>query len=208
MSAANGKLVYWIQLTTGVPTYAIRQTGIEEAFKLLGLSLQICNANLTPTGAAACADQALNANAGGIILDAIDPGWIAAQMSKIQSSGTALVVAEEGFQTPTFPKEGFVAGNLPLQERMAAVWSIADSGGKANVLVVGASTPQVDDYIAGALDEYKQNCPGCQVTVIKPDASQVPQLPATVSAAITSHPDTNYVLSFSETFVPPISERN
>jgi ribose transport system substrate-binding protein len=204
VSAASGKLVYWIQLTSGIPTYAIRQSGMEAAFGILGIHLQICNANLTPSGAAACAQQALNAKAAGIILDAIPVAWIAAQMSQIQSTGTALELAEQGFPTPTFPKEGAVAGNLPLQNAMAASWVIVDSGGKANVIIVGSPDVLVATYVGGALNEFQQDCSGCQVTVIKPDFTQLPQLPATVSAAITSHPNTNYVLSFSETEVPSI----
>jgi ribose transport system substrate-binding protein len=79
--------------------------------------------------------------------------------------------------------------------KAAADWMIKDSGGKANVLIVGGSdivpSPGTIDTM---VNEFKQHCSGCTTTVTNiPVADWNTKTQGVVQSQLQSHPNVNYV---------------
>src|ERR1700759_2826819 len=74
VTSLSGKTVYYIPITQQSPQFAVTQAALESAFGKVGIKLQVCNGNATPTGIAACLTQATKAKAGAIITAAIASG--------------------------------------------------------------------------------------------------------------------------------------
>jgi ribose transport system substrate-binding protein len=79
--------------------------------------------------------------------------------------------------------------------KAAADWMIKDSGGKANVLIVGGSdivpSPGTIDTMT---KEFKEHCSGCATTVTNiPVADWNTKTQGVVQSQLQSHPQVNYV---------------
>jgi ribose transport system substrate-binding protein len=80
--------------------------------------------------------------------------------------------------------------------RGVADWIIADSNGRAHVLIQELTdSPSTIQYIQqGAVPEFTKYCPQCHVTIAKVNIANTPLIPSQTSSALLSHPDVNYVM--------------
>src|SRR5262249_37743930 len=86
----------------------------------------------------------------------------------------------------------YVAG-VADQPSQIAWWIIANSGGKANAILAQESdSPSSIAYVQDSLSIYKDNCPGCTVTVKNITATTNSQLASDTSSNLLSNPDATY----------------
>jgi ribose transport system substrate-binding protein len=90
--------------------------------------------------------------------------------------------------------------------RGVADWIIADSNGKANVLIAELTdSPSTQAWIQkGAVAEYKKNCPGCKTTVAKINIASLQLAPSKISSELLRNQDTNYVQPQFDAVAQPI----
>jgi ribose transport system substrate-binding protein len=90
--------------------------------------------------------------------------------------------------------------------RTLADWTIADSGGKADVLLIGGPDFTFNDpVIATMRAEYAKYCPGCNFKVANiPAADWASKIPTTVVAEVQKNPNLGYVIPFSDPAAPSV----
>jgi ribose transport system substrate-binding protein len=92
------------------------------------------------------------------------------------------------------------------QPSQVAWWIIANSQGKANAILAQESdSPSSIAYVQNSLAIYKQNCPGCTVTVKSITATTNSQLASDTSANLLSNPNaTYYYTEFEDSLDPTV----
>jgi ribose transport system substrate-binding protein len=150
-----------------------------------------------------------------IILDtAPDPRQLQPQIAAAKAAGIPVLVTH--FYDATSPQPpacvGCAAGVTAIVKAPISVaggaeadWIIADSGGKANVLIVSLNgLLPVPGMVAAAQAQFKQHCPGCKVTTTAINLSQLGTAGAfsQVSSALVQNPGINYVDPLFDASIP------
>jgi ribose transport system substrate-binding protein len=149
--------------------------------------------------------DAVSAGSDVILLMAIDPNFVQLGLAAAKKAGIPVLSGTDSTHSPNpiIKPSGDnldyildVSPNLPEIGRRMADWIIADSGGKANVLVIAADEfPAVRAVNQGALASFKA-CAGCVIEpLMHTTGSQVAtMLGQQVVGYLQSHPGVNYVL--------------
>ena len=206
LGSIKGKTVYYIPLTQQAPQFAVTQAALEVAFGKVGVKLQVCNGNATPTGVAACLTQATSAKAGAIITDAI-PGVLAANAFAAAEKAGIPVLNTDGIADPANPaaaKLGYIYAPASAQQVAVADWIIDDSKGKATV-VINESTdgPAPVAYVTAGQAEFKKECPGCTVVINQISSANFSLIASSTSSALLKTPNVGYVVSEFDQYLQP-----
>ncbi len=194
LSAVKGKTVMYIPLIQAVPAFAITASGLQAALQKLGAKLTICNGAGNPTSVAACVSQGISQHVAGIVTDSIPFGLAANAFTSAESKKIPVLITDQVPQASTIKsgKLEYMPGNLN-QPQLMADWIIADSKGKANV-VVGEENqgPSQIYYITHGLQpEFKHYCSACSVKVV-----DIPLDPSgaasSVNAGLNADPGAQY----------------
>lgn len=158
-------------------------------------------------------NQAITAKPDIIVLStAPDPRVLQPQLQAAKKAGIPVLVTHfYDDSSPVPPQcEGCAAGVTALVTapfnvagKAAADWIIADSGGKANTLVIGGAdilpSPATVDTVK---QEFQTNCPGCKVTVANiPVSEWNTKTQGEVQAALNKDPNINYVYPLYDAMV-------
>lgn len=150
-----------------------------------------------------------------IILDTSpDPRQLQPQIAAAKAAGIPVLVTH--FYDVTSPDPpgcaGCAAGVTAIVKAPISVaggaeadWVIADSGGKADVLIVGLNgLLPVPGMIAAADAQFRQYCPGCKVTTTAINLSQLGTAGAfgQVSSALVQDPGITYVDPLFDASIP------
>ena len=150
-----------------------------------------------------------------IILDTSpDPRQLQPQIAAAKAAGIPVLVTH--FYDATSPQPpacvGCAAGVTAIVKAPISVaggaeadWIIANSGGKANVLIVSLNgLLPVPGMVAAAQAQFKQYCPGCKVTTTAINISQLGTAGAfsQVSSALVQDPGINYVDPLFDASIP------
>ena len=150
-----------------------------------------------------------------IILDTSpDPRQLQPQIAAAKAAGIPVLVTH--FYDVTSPQPpacaGCAAGVTAIVKAPISVaggaeadWIIANSGGKANVLIVSLNgLLPVPGMVAAADAQFKQYCPGCKVTTVAINLSQLGTAGAfgQVSSALVQNPGINYVDPLFDASIP------
>lgn len=206
VDGVKGKTVYYIPITQQSPQFAVTQAALKAAFGKLGVTLQVCNGNATPTGISACLDQATKAKAGAIVTDAIPYVIAANAFAAAEAAGIPVLNTNQTADTahPAGAKLGYIYA--PGADQMVAVadWIINDSQGKADV-VINQSTdgPSPVAFVAAAKDEFAQQCPACKVTINEISSANFALIPSSTSSALLKNPNAKYVVSEFDQYLQP-----
>lgn len=207
IAQVKGKTVYYIPITQQSPLFAVTQAALTKALAKVGVSVQVCNGNATPTGIAACLTQATNAHAAGIITDAIDNHLAANAFAAAAKAGIP-VLNTDGIAEPDYPPSqylGFIYAPAAAQLVAIADWIIADSNGKASVLIDESQDgPAPTTYVAAAQAEFKKECPGCTVTINKISSANFNLIAPSTSSALLKTPNVDYVVSEFDQYLQPV----
>lgn len=178
--------------------------GVKHAGEKLGWNVTIYDGGGTPPKQNAAILDALASGANVIVTIAIDPNLIQLALSEAKKAGVPVVAGSNGIDTPNPVKltshEGLgfvfdVGPDYATLGRHAAEWIIADSKGKANVVVYSDKEfPSVMAFQVGLLDGLSK-CKTC--TISAPQyftATQIAnQLGQMTVDYLRTHPYVDYV---------------
>jgi ribose transport system substrate-binding protein len=207
VSALAGKTIYYVPVTLQAPQFASTQKIIADAADAAGLKVQVCDGKGTPTDINACITQAVSAKAGAIVTDAIAYGLAAssldaAQQAKIPVVINSQIVDEDHPASATLAYVGENAGSD--QQKALAEWTIADSGGKADLLInQNTDGPSPAAFVDAGKQVFSEKCPDCKVTINGVSSSNFSLVPSSTSAALLKDPNIGYVQSQFEQFLQP-----
>jgi ribose transport system substrate-binding protein len=215
VKSLSGKTVWYIPITEKVEFFQAVTGGLKTALGKAGVKLRTCSGEANPSATAACVNQAVDARAGIIILDAIPIAVAAQAFEAAKASNIPVLVTDQDPPPPGVP--GGVKGigdsklaysSFGFRELMAGVadWIIADSNGKANVIVTELTdSPSTQAWIEeGAIKEYKKSCPGCKTTVAKINIASLQRVPSQISSELVRNQDTNYVQPQFDAVIQPV----
>jgi len=208
VSALKGKTVYYIPLVQFIPGFVVTAATMKVALAKVGMNLQVCNGQGQPSAVAACVQQATGAGAAGIITDAIPYGMAQNALNAAKAKGIPIIITDQ------IPPPGTAANDDSVtyvpgvvdQPSQIAWWIIANSDGKANAILAQESdSPSSIAYVQDSLSIYKDNCPGCTVTVKNITATTNSQLASDTSSNLLSNPDaTYYYTEFEDSLDPTV----
>ncbi|WP_166459598.1 sugar ABC transporter substrate-binding protein [Amycolatopsis pithecellobii] len=193
--AVAGKTV--VYLKCAIVNCKIHADALAESFKPLGLNLRVVDSGLTPESFKNALATAKALHPDGVISDAIPAAIAQTTMDEMAAEGISVV--------------SIVAPDLKLSDRVANVmgvpymirqgqtmanWTIADSGGHANVLYLSDTTLSFSASTTQGLKEaYAKNCPGCTVHELATNSGEIGTvLPNKISSYLQAHPDVKYVI--------------
>lgn len=168
----------------------------KKAAESLGWTVDMADGKLDPTVWNQIVKQAVDSGIDGIISISGDPNLMTDAMASVQAKDVPFVLTS---QIPTDADtpgvDTYIAVDPVEGGNDIADWITADSGGKANVLLLDlpgyasamTRTKTIDDDLA-------RDCPGCVVT--KADIAvqtMGTSLAPLVTAQLQQHPDVNYV---------------
>jgi ribose transport system substrate-binding protein len=208
---AAGKTVWYIGTDMSIPILQTIAGQLKQALATVGVHLQICDGKGEPSQWNACANDAVDRHADAIIVESFPPQLIAGPLAHAKAAGIPVI---NGNNTdPTGPLAPGTDANVAFQYsksgRLTADWVIADSNGKANVLVIATSDVPNSSALVnnGYLAEFKARCPGCTVTTKEIPISQWSTgLGPLTQSSLTANPNIDYVIPAYDgmsTFVDP-----
>ncbi|MEQ6896374.1 substrate-binding domain-containing protein [Microbacterium sp. KR10-403] len=192
-----GGTLYYIPITSQSPEFAVDQAGVKAAADALGMKVQVCDGKGTPTEVSSCIDNATNAKATGIILDAVPYDMAANSIAAAQKAGIPVVIGNQvaDDRHPTTATFTYTAVSGSAQQQALARWIIADSDGKANVLINETTDGHSQiQYVEDALSVFKDECPGCTVATNEISSANFSQVPSSTSSALLKNSDTDYLM--------------
>jgi ribose transport system substrate-binding protein len=199
----RGRSVWYIPISLSVPVFAISNGTLTAALSKVGITEHSCSGEASPSATSACINQAVGANAGAIVTDAIPVALAANAFANARSHHIPVLVQD---QLPPTAGPGTVKGlgddqlaYQPLQAanlvEAEAYWTIADSHGKANVLLEPyTDSPSTLSYDVSTEAVFKKLCPACTVADQKIGLATASLTASQTSSALLSHPNVNYVL--------------
>lgn len=200
----RGKSVWYIPIGLSVPVFAIGNSSLQAALAKVGITEHSCSGEANPSATAACINQAVARGAAGIITDAVPVALAANAFASAESHHIPVLIADQ--LPPSGGGPGSVSGfgndKLAYSPNQAtalvtaeAEWTIADSNGKAKVLLMPyTDSPSTLAYAASTEAVFRQDCPGCTVATQNIGLANASLVPSQTSSALLSHPDTQYVL--------------
>jgi ribose transport system substrate-binding protein len=199
----RGKSVWYIPISLSVPVFAISNGTLTTALSKVGMTEHSCSGEASPSATSACINQAVGAGAGAIITDAI-PVALAANAFANAERHHIPVLSQDQLPPPGGPGtvQGLGDDRLAYQPLQAAnlveaeaYWTIADSHGRANVLLEPyTDSPSTLSYDTSTEAVFKKLCPGCTVAVQKIGLATATLTASQTSSALLAHPNSNYVL--------------
>jgi ribose transport system substrate-binding protein len=199
VSTLKGKSIWYIPLGSAVPILNAFGVGMQGALAKLGISYHTCDGKFLPTTINSCMNQAVTQGADGVVTGYIDYKLVPNAFQNLVSHHIPVLVAGEANDTgrADSPALAFddTTPTVEVLQRLNDEAVIADSNGKAKVLFVGVTdSPQTIEGAAYAKTFFHDNCPGCSFNEIDYNTASLNKVPSQVSAALISHPDTNYVV--------------
>jgi ribose transport system substrate-binding protein len=201
-----GKTVYYIPITQQSPQFAVTGAAITEAFDALGMKVQICNGNATPTEASACITQATEAKAAAIVTDAIPYGLAANALDAAQAAGVPVIISNQIADDahPNSETLHFIETPGAAQQVALAKWIALDSEGSGNVLINQSTDGKSQiAYVAAGVAELETSCPDCTVTINEVSSANFPLIPSSTSSALLKDPNISYVVSQFAQYLQP-----
>ncbi|MEV6346200.1 substrate-binding domain-containing protein [Actinoplanes sp. NPDC051851] len=157
-----------------VPSCSTPTSGMEEAAKLVGWTVKVCDGQLNPTGWGNCIRQATSAKADVVIPIGIDCASVKAPFQEAKDAGVKIVgggasdcdaaggeklMASERLQLKDVTNEQYWKLNGKLQ----ADWIIGKTNGEAKVLMLTFTDPIWGPWLAAGFKEEMATCSGCTI---------------------------------------------
>jgi ribose transport system substrate-binding protein len=207
VSKFAGRKVYYIPLVQNIPGFVVTAATMKDALSDAGLSEQVCNGQGQPSALSSCVQQAIAANAAGIVLDAAPYAMAQNALDAAKAKGIPIIIADQ--YAPSGTTNGNQVSYVPGatdQPSDIAWWVIADSQGKGKLVIAQEQdSPSAVQYVTNSLALYKQYCPGCDVKVKNISASTDTQLATDTSSNVLTDPGVDYYYTeFEDSLQPTI----
>lgn len=199
VSGLKGKTIWYVPLGGSLPIFQAFGTGIQAALSAAGMTVHTCDGNFVPTTMAACLNQAATQGAAGVISGYIDYKLVPTAYDNLVSHHIPVLIAGEaadGGKTST-ASLGFYDNSSLFNDvqklNMESV--IDDSAGKAKIVYLGVTDTTTTTASAAYAKQFvAANCPGCTFKEVDYNTASLSKVASSVSAALISNPDTNYVV--------------
>jgi ribose transport system substrate-binding protein len=210
-SKAAGKTVYYIGVDMSIPILQTIAGQLKTALATAGAKLVVCNGKGQPTEWKSCADDAVARKAGAIVVESFPAELIAGSLAAAKKAGIPVIDGNNADPTdPLGPgTDARVAFQYSKSGRLVSDWVIADSKGKANVLILQTSdVPNSKAVVKNGYEaELKEKCPGCKFTTKSiPIAQWSTNLGPLTQSSLNSDPTIDYIIPAYDgmsTFVLP-----
>lgn len=158
--------------------------GVREAAKVMGWRMRVLDGQGSVSGRTAALNQAIALKPDGIILGGFDAREQSSAIAKARAAGTPLVGWHAGPQAGPMPEEGLfvnVTTNPDEVAEIAAYYAVAQSEGKAGVVIFTDSLYAVATAKSDAMAKVIKQCSGCSLlavedTPLAETSSRMPQL--------------------------------
>ncbi|HEY0932554.1 MAG TPA: substrate-binding domain-containing protein [Trebonia sp.] len=207
VAKVKGDKILYIPISLQIGVFQATLASMQQAAGHVGITVSGCDGKFGPAGAAACVNQALAEHVSAVVLDNIPVALIGQGLHQLQAAHIA-VLEDQANPVPGNDQLAYLdVGGASLITSMAD-WIAADSGGKADVLVIEQNdTPEQVIYVNDdLLPEFKKTCPACKTKVIALGTDQLHNLPTQVETALVQDPAINYVASEFDANVPSVVE--
>lgn len=204
VKSLKGKSVWYIPISLSVPVFAIANNALHTALSKAGINEHACSGESNPSATAACINQAVARGASAIITDSVPVVIAANAFASAESHHIPVLIVNQLPPTGRIPGAVHGLGNDKLAYALVqdpalvsaeADWTIADSHGKANALLMPfTDSPSTLAYAAAAEATFHHDCPACKVTIQKIALANASLVPSQTSSALLRHPNINYVL--------------
>ena len=207
-SKAKGKVLFDIPLNSSIPTAALKLSVYKEIAKKIGFKFVDYPNQGQPSDWVQGMNTAIAQKADLIVLDGSpNPKLLEPQIKQARDAGIPVLVTHYFDETSEPPTDidAIVPAPFNLSGKLEANWVIADSGGKAGVLVVQASdAPPSAGILKTIQDEFAAACPDtCKTTVVDvPVVDWTTKTQGEVQSALVRDPNINYVLPMYDAMAP------
>ncbi len=187
-TAAKGKKVVFVaaDLKNGGILGAFE--GVKEAAKAIGWTVIVIDGQGSVSGRTAAMNQALTLKPDGIVAGGFDTNEQKVAFDAAAKSGAAVVGWHAGTHAGPEPEAGIFANVTTVPKDVsdtAAFQAIAESGGKAGVVIFTDSQYEIAVFKAKAMEAAIKNCADCKVleyvdSPIAESSQRMPQLTTTL----------------------------
>ncbi|MBV1702491.1 MAG: substrate-binding domain-containing protein [Hyphomicrobiales bacterium] len=204
--AAPDKFIVYIasdMANGGVATVA---KGVAEAAATIGWRLKVFDGAGTVAGRSHALDAAMSEKPDAIVIGGFDVSEDAKVFESAGKAGIPLVGWHSGVQVGPEPAQGIFAniGTSPKAvAQTAADLAIADSGGKAGVVILTDSNFDIAVYKARAMEAVIRTCSGCKVLefIDTPISDVAKDMPALTKSLLDRYGDKwTYTLAINDNY--------
>jgi ribose transport system substrate-binding protein len=205
----RGKTVWYVPITNAVDSLAGMGSTMSAALSHVGASVHVCDGGGLPTAVASCLTSAAQQGAAAVVTSYVDYNMAPTAFQALVAAKIPVIVGSEspppGVAASKYLQFTYGTAQTDLFNQMIAFDTIVQSNGHANVLVIRLTdSPSTTAASNLEVSAFKTYCPACQVTVIDAQTPALGQLPSAVAAALTAHPDINYVTVPTDAYLPPV----
>ncbi|KAF1020544.1 MAG: hypothetical protein GAK30_02476 [Paracidovorax wautersii] len=182
--AAVGKTVVYVAGDMKNGGHLGTWQGVQEAGKAIGWNMRVIDGQGSVSGRTAALNQALALKPDGIVVGGFDTSEQKVAFAAATKASIPLVGWHSGEQPGPNPAAGLFANvtTLPIDvSETAASWAVADSNGKAGVVIFTDSQYEIAMFKARAMEAVIKKCGGCTVlsfedSPISESSTRMPQL--------------------------------
>jgi ribose transport system substrate-binding protein len=190
-STARGTTFMVIPVLGTIPVAQITNAALKEALALVDADLVEIDGRGQVAVWARAIEQGISRRVDGIAIEGIAPRAVQAPLRAAESAGIPVVASFDS--DPGLPSEDDAA--VGVDARVSYSWSeigrrmahyiIADSNGKAHVVIISSSDVDTSkNMVDAAMEEFERLCPDCRVEVRDAPQTQPPQRLATLTRTI------------------------
>jgi ribose transport system substrate-binding protein len=194
---AAGKKAIW--LGCKYPECAAVTSGLEPATEALGWQLETVRPDLTPEAISAAWTQAVAARPDVIFaIDVVPVEAIATQLDDAERAGIQVLLTAGPTATGEHGVDAAV-GSVPFRKANSTAmtqYAIADSGGRANILLVYDPSIPLQLSVLEAAKSAAAACSGCEFGELPVQLAQAGKtVPGQVISYLQRNPDVTYVIT-------------
>ena len=186
--AATGKTIVFVGADLKNGGILGASKGVEEAGKVIGWNVRVMDGQGSVSARTAALNQALALKPAGIVVGGFDTTEQKAAFGNAAKAGIPLVGWNAGPKPGPDAAAGLFANVTTTADDIseaAALWAVADSGGKAGVVIFTDSQYSIAVYKAKAMEAVIKKCGGCTVlsyedSPIADSATRMPTLTTTL----------------------------
>ncbi|MDH4390760.1 MAG: substrate-binding domain-containing protein [Aquabacterium sp.] len=168
--------------------------GVEEAGKTIGWTVRVIDGQGSVSARTAALNQALALKPAGIVVGGFDTTEQKTAFEGATKAGVPLVGWHSGEQPGPNDKAGLFANVTTTADEVseaAALWAVADSGGKAGVVIFTDSQYAIAVYKAKAMEAVIRKCGGCTMLSYEdsPISESSTRMPTLTASLLQKHGD-------------------
>lgn len=204
----TGGTVYVVVPALEVADFSAVADTVKTVFAQLGVDTQACGTfGGSPDGVANCLQQAIDANAIGIVTVGITSNTSPTALGAVADAGIPVVNAlttATGDGDPSLVS--YLAPDFIGMHAWLAAWAAVDADGAANLLALKSTDTDITPLWVeeGVVDSLAESCPDCTTEVIDVNVPNADKIATQVTTALVSNGDIDYVIGGTNNFVPDV----